>query len=66
MIRVAATVVPYGTAFCFRDSIHVADELFDRLPLKPSAFKCGVYFRDVCLMMLAMMDLHRASVNVRF
>jgi hypothetical protein len=60
-------MIPNNGANVLRDSAQIADQIFDRF-----LFQVGLTFDrvvdvgDVSLVMLGIMDLHRARVDMRF
>src|SRR2546427_13310784 len=67
MICMTTAVVANNIADVLRDRIHVADQLLDafRFQIRLAGDRF-VQIRDVSLMMLAVMNLHRLRVDVRF
>ena len=66
MVRVSAAVVPHDRANVFRNRIQILDQVLDRFVFQVGlAFDRVVQVRDVRLMMLGVMDLHRLRVDVR-
>ncbi len=63
----AAAVIADGAADGFRYAADAAEQIFERLLVQLGMLvECGVQVGDVSVVMLAVMDLHRARVNVRF
>jgi hypothetical protein len=65
MVGVAAAVVADGSALALWHGIQIGDQLFDALALPSAAFQSSVHLIDVRLMVVGVMDFHRACVNVR-
>jgi hypothetical protein len=62
----SAAVVAHGRTDVFRDGVEVADEFFNAERFKGAMpFQSGVELVDVGLVVLGMMNLHRARVDVR-
>src|SRR6266446_2315273 len=67
MIGVSAPVVAHDCTDVVRHSLQIADQVFDGFLFEIAfAFDRVVDVGDVSLVMLGMMDLHRARVDVRF
>ena len=63
----AAPVVPDRGTDVVRDHRDPAEELVDALPEELGVFvQGGVEIRDIRLMVLAVVDLHRLHIDVRF
>ena len=67
MIPVAAAVVAHGRADVFGHAVHVANQIVEALVVQLGMLvERVVQIRHVGLMMLAVMNLHRLGVDVRF
>ena len=67
VVRVAAPVVTNGRADVFGYRIDTAQELLDALRLQTGMLlEGGVQIRDVCVVMLSVVNLHGLLVDVRF
>ena len=59
-------VVANGSTDGFRDRIQFSHQIVNRFVSERRSFQCLVDVRDVGLVMLRVMDLHRACINVWF
>ncbi len=67
MVGVSATVVLHRAANAFRYRVEVRDEFLGRFRSQVRmAFQSAIDVVYVCLVMLGVMDLHRARIDVRF
>ena len=67
MISVTPAVVAHNCANVFRHRFQVADQIFHRFLFEISfVFDRLVDVVDISLVMLGMMDFHRARIDMRF
>ena len=66
MVRVTTAVIAHDSANIFRHRVEIADQILDRFRGQVGViFERVVDVGDVSLVMLRVMDLHRARVDVR-
>ena len=66
MIGVSTTVVADRSTDIFRDRVQVRDQFFDAFAFLVGAFNGCIDFSEIGVMMFAVVDFHRASINVGF
>jgi len=67
MIVVTATIVAHGGADVFRNTVDAAKQLLEPLFIQRGMFvQRRVQVADIGLMVLAVVDLHRLRVDLRF
>jgi hypothetical protein len=67
MVPVSTPIVANGATNGFGHSSEVSNQFLDGFSSKlGSAFEGFVEIRDICCVMFAVVDLHRAGINVGF